>query len=112
MRIIGSFPGMHGWLRSLAVTAVRFRHPSGWELFGTLLQVPQLGQCLRLDTGDPLSGDAQPLAHLLDGALPTIDEPEAQLEDAPLARRQSGEDILDIDAERRRRRLVERRRRH
>src|SRR5246127_3979709 len=45
-----------------------------------------------LDLPRPLAGHAEAPAHLLEGALVVVDEAEAELDDAPLARRQRGED--------------------
>src|SRR5260221_1025175 len=49
--------------------------------------VPQLAQRLRLDLADPLPGHAEPLPDLFQRALVAVDQPEPQLQHAPLARR-------------------------
>ena len=45
----------------------------------------QLAERLGLDLADPLAGDVELLADLLEGPGPPVLEPEAELEDASLA---------------------------
>src|ERR1700674_5859312 len=61
--------------------------------------VAELAQGVGLDLADPLSGQAEPLAELLQCALVIVDQPEAELEHTPLARREGVEDVLDLGAE-------------
>src|SRR3954466_15949063 len=72
------------------------------ELLQVVLELPrprrvaQLAQRLRLDLADPLAGDVELLAHLLEGPGTPVLETEAELEPAPLAARQRVEDRLDL----------------
>src|SRR5207302_10380654 len=56
----------------------------------------ELAGRLRLDLADAFAGDAELLAHLFQGARAAVVEPEAQLEDLPLARRQGVEHPLQL----------------
>ena len=56
----------------------------------------ELAQGLGLDLADPLPGQTEPLADLLQGALVAVDQSEAELEHAPLARPKRVEDVLDL----------------
>src|SRR5579859_2449511 len=59
----------------------------------------QLAQGLDLDLADALAGHAKALAHLLQGALVTVDEPKAELDHAPLAWDKGIEGGLDCKLE-------------
>src|SRR5437879_13405346 len=62
-------------------------------------RVAQLAQRLGLDLADALAGDPEPLAHLFQRALAAVDQPEAQLQHAPLARRERVEDVVALGME-------------
>src|SRR4051794_36623751 len=72
------------------------------ELLQVVLELPgprrvaQLAQRLRLDLADPLAGDVELLADLLEGARAPVFESEAKLEHAPLAAGQRIEHRLDL----------------
>src|SRR5258708_23064888 len=72
-------------------------------------RVAQLAQRLGLDLADALAGDAEALAHLFERPLVAVDQPETQLQDAPLSRRERVEDVFDLRVEHRERRGVRRR---
>src|SRR5687767_3856523 len=59
-------------------------------------RVPQLAKRLRLDLTDPLARDVEVAPDLLEGAGTPVLEPEAELKDAPLARRQRVQDALHL----------------
>src|SRR6478735_2888992 len=59
-------------------------------------RVAQLAQRLGLDLADPLAGDVELLADLLEGPGTPVLEAEAELEHAPLATGQRVEDGLDL----------------
>src|ERR1700737_1861616 len=59
----------------------------------------ELAQRLRFDLANPLAGHTETLTHLFQGALVTVDEAEAQLQHAPLARRERIQDVLDLVVE-------------
>src|ERR671923_2595191 len=56
----------------------------------------ELRERLRLDLADPLAGDAELPAHLLEGPGVAIDQPEPQLDDLLLALRQRVEHRLEL----------------
>src|SRR5919201_5780625 len=64
-------------------------------------RVPQLPKGGRLDLADPLAGEAHATADLLEGSRLVVDQPEAQLNHASLARTQGRQDVLDLVAEHR-----------
>src|SRR5437879_3539858 len=66
-------------------------------------RVAKLAQRLGLDLANALAGDPEALAHLLEGSLVAVEEPEAQLEHSPLARGEGVEDVLDLGAQHRQR---------
>ena len=59
-------------------------------------RVAELAERLRLDLADPLAGDVELLAHLLEGPGAPVLEPEPELQHAPLAAGQRVEDRLDL----------------
>src|SRR6188474_1736107 len=59
-------------------------------------RVAQLAQRLGLDLPDPLAGDVEVAADLLEGPAAAILEAEAKLEDASLARREAVEHPLHL----------------
>src|SRR2546423_3747104 len=73
--------------------------------------VAELAQRLRLDLADPFAGHPEPLPHLFQRPLVPVDQPEPQLQHAPLARRQSVEHVLDLRVQHRERSRVRRRHR-
>src|SRR5438309_3018119 len=87
--------------------ASNVRNPGGWrrdllqvvaELFRAR-RVAELAQRLGLDLADALAGDPEPLAHLFQRALVTVDQPESQLQHPPLAWRERVEDVLHLGVE-------------
>src|SRR6202165_1639825 len=72
-------------------------------------RVAELAQRLGLDLADPLAGHAEPLADLFQRALVTVDQPEPQLQHAPLPRSQSIEHVLHLGVQHRQRSGVRRR---
>src|SRR6186713_973722 len=81
--------------RRIASEAIRRRVRAAKPLRRLLLQVvlelaaprrvAQLAQRLRLDLADPLAGDVELLADLLEGPGPAVLQPEAELEHAALS---------------------------
>src|SRR5205085_6457719 len=69
----------------------------------------ELLQRVVLDLADPLAGDAEGAADLLERARLLTLEPEPKLDHLPLARRERGERVVDVAAPQRERRRVERR---
>src|SRR6185436_9649169 len=59
-------------------------------------RVAQLAQRLGLDLADPLAGDVELLADLLEGPRPAVLEAEPELEHASFAARQRVEHRLDL----------------
>ena len=64
-------------------------------------RVTQLAQGGGLDLADPLAGETHPAADLFQCPRLVVDESEAQLDHAPLARAQGGKDVLHLVAEHR-----------
>src|SRR2546425_6339019 len=62
-------------------------------------RVAQLAQRLGLDLADALARDAETLAHLFQRPLVAVDQPETQLQHAPLAWRERVEDVFDLRVE-------------
>src|SRR5438128_12223954 len=59
-------------------------------------RVAELGERLRLDLADPLTGDAELPPHLLERPRPPVRQAEPELEDPPLPGRQRPEDRDDL----------------
>src|SRR5713226_193912 len=62
-------------------------------------RVAQLAQRLRLNLPDALAGDAEALADLLQRPLVAVDQPEPELQNAPLPGGEGVEDVLDLVVE-------------
>ncbi len=74
------------------------RHSAGEELPGAPVRrgVTQLGHGPRLDLTDPFPGQAEVLAHLVEGPGLTPVEAEAQAQDLPLALVEGHEHLVDL----------------
>src|SRR5206468_3198429 len=59
-------------------------------------RVAELAECLCLDLADPLAGDVELAADLLEGARSAVLQPEPELEHPPLATRQRVEHRFDL----------------
>ncbi len=61
--------------------------------------MPELAQRLGLDLPDALPGNPEALPHFLQRPLVAVDQAEAQLQDAALARGQGIQDVLHLGAQ-------------
>src|ERR1700686_3429360 len=64
-------------------------------------RVAHLAQGLGLDLTDALTGHPEAAAPLVERARMAVDEPEAQLDHAPLPGRERVEDVFDLDTQHR-----------
>src|SRR6266404_3312999 len=88
--------------RPIVMTGMACPPPCLLQVVAELLRarrVAQLAQRLGLDLADALARDAETLAHLFQRPLVAVDQPETQLQHAPLARRERVEDVFDLRVE-------------
>src|SRR5690242_20671702 len=89
------------WRVGLVSGRQLLRTPTGLLRLGEVRQalapqrLAQLQQPARLDLADALAGDAVGPRHLLQRARVAVLQPEAQLDDLPLPRRQRPQDLGD-----------------